>query len=157
MRGWGKGISSSSHCCEGFIAYRQDVSQTATVAVLEIPPYMCICFTYITAADNSVFSVVTQNHNISQLISYQSMSFCLRTSSNKSSVRCWTSAVSTSATAPAFVAVVLNWGLFVRVSVGCLMQLGFCDGWLKCFFEQGMKTRPVSSGHPFGRGTGMFE
>lgn len=31
MRGWGNGISSSSHCCEVFSVHRQDISQTATV------------------------------------------------------------------------------------------------------------------------------
>lgn len=31
MRGWGNGISSSSHCCKVFSVHRQDVSQTATV------------------------------------------------------------------------------------------------------------------------------
>lgn len=133
MRGWGKGISSSSHCCEVFTIHRQDVSQTATVAVI-VEITLCVYVLLdITAAGKSVFSVVAQNHNISQLISYQSMSFFSQTGSNKHSVRCRTSAASTSATAPPFVVVVLNSGLFVSVSVGCLMQLCVCDGWLQCF------------------------
>lgn len=31
---------------------------------------------------------------------------------------------------------ILSWGLFVSVSVGCLMQVCFCDGWLQRFSEQ---------------------
>ncbi len=136
MRGWGKGISSSSHCFEVFTIHRQDVSQTATVAVI-VEITLCVYVLLdITAAGKSVVSVVAQNHNISWLSSYQSMSFLSQTGSCKHSVRCRTSAVSTSATAPAFAVVVLNSGLFVSVSAGCLMQLCFCDGWLQCFSNQ---------------------
>lgn len=35
-----------------------------------------------------------------------------------------------------FCRAVLNLGLFVSVSLGCLMQLCFCDGWLQCFLNQ---------------------
>lgn len=60
--------------------------------------------------------------------------------------------------APVFAAALLNSGLFVTVSVGCLMQLCFCDGWLQCFSNQEWGLGLLPSGmHAFGRGTGKFQ
>lgn len=106
MRGWGNGISSSSHCCKVFCVYRQDVSQTATVFII----------------------IHSQTGNCS--VSGGRWWF------HKHSVRFWTLVVSTCATTPVFVAAFLNPGLFVSVSVGCFVYIVFCDGWLRCFSNQ---------------------
>lgn len=53
---------------------------------------------------------------------------------------------------PTFAAVgILSWGLFVSVSVGCLMQVCFCDGWLQHVSDQDPEPGPFPAGIRAGR------
>lgn len=165
MRAWGKGISFPlCYLFTRIYHHREDVVKQQQSFLN--PACIVYSLFYITTVEN--LSVVAPNHIVSLVIQTQSSlvlksrivclfvnltrTHSVSNASSKHSERCWTLAMPPSVTAR----VVFMSGLFVSVSVGCLMQLGFCDGWLQCFSNQEWGPGPFPLGVHVGRALGYL-